>query len=155
LTYFPFKKCNNKPKDSFGSWGLLMKRRKQGRWQQGWWASNRDEGMATAMAMATATTWAMVTALRLAGDKEGKGKGGKGNGHGNEGGGQQRRQGWQGDDCDGNNEGNGNGNESGGQAMAIVTKRAMVTRMATTVVGDKEGNGNGSKSDGNGNKGGW
>ncbi len=58
-------------------------------------------------------------------------------------------------DSDGDEEGDGNGNEGGRQAMATVTKRAMVTAMGMTVLGNEVGNGTCSKSNGDIDKGDW
>jgi hypothetical protein len=86
-----------------------------------------------AMATVTAMTWVMATVTRLAGDKEGKGEGGKGDGNGDEGGGQRRGNG------DGGKSG-GNGDNGGRRAMAMATKRVMVT---VTRVGEVGGQQNG------------
>jgi hypothetical protein len=97
--------------------------------------SDGNEGgrrlMATrAMATVTATTWVMATVTRLVGDKVGKGEGGKGDGDGDEGGGRQRGNG------DGGKSG-GNGNNGGRQAMAMATKRVMVTATRVGEVGGR------------------
>ena len=97
--------------------------------------SDGNEGgrrlMATrAMAMVTATTWLMATVTRLAGDEEGKGEGGKGDGDGDEGGGRRS----------GNGDGgksDGDGDNSGRQAMAMATKRVMVTATRVGQVGGR------------------
>ncbi len=78
-------------------------------------------------------TWVMVTVTRLAGNEEGTDEGGKGDGDSDEGGGQQR----------GNGNGgksDGNGNNGGRRAMAMATKRVMVT---ATRVGEVGGQRNG------------
>ena len=75
----------------------------------------------------------MVTVTRLAGNEGGTDEGGKGDGDGDEGGGRQR----------GNGDGgksNGNGNNGGMRAMAMATKRVMVT---ATRVGEVGGRRNG------------
>ena len=74
----------------------------------------------------------MATVTRLAGDEEGKGEGGKADDDGDEGGG--RRSG-NGDKSD------GNGNNGGRGAMAMATKRVMVT---ATRVGEVGGRRNGA-----------
>jgi len=76
-----------------------------------------------AMATVTATTWLMATVTRLAGDEEGKGEGGKGDGDGDEGGGQRS--------------GNGDGDNCSRRAMAMVTKRVMVTATRVGKVGGR------------------
>jgi hypothetical protein len=85
-----------------------------------------------AMVTVTATTWVMATVMRLVGDKEGKGEGGKGDGDGDEGAGGRRR-------------GNGDGGKSGDngvngdrRAMAMVTKRVMVTATRVGEVGGRQ-----------------
>ncbi len=73
-----------------------------------------------AMASVTVTTWVMAMVTRLVGDEEGKGEGGKGNGDGDDGGRRRR----------GNGDGgksDGDGNNGGGRAMAMATKRVMLT----------------------------
>jgi len=85
------------------------------------------------MAMVTATMWLMVMVTRLAGDEEGKGEGGKGDGDGDAGGGRRS----------GNGDGgksDGDSNNSGRQAMAMATKRVMMT---ATRVGEVGGRRNG------------
>ena len=75
----------------------------------------------------------MVTVTRLMGDEEGKGEGGKGDGDGDEDGGRQS----------GNDDGDksdGDGDNGGRQAMAMATKRVMVT---ATRVGEVGGRRNG------------
>ncbi len=73
-----------------------------------------------AMVTVTVTTWLMAMVTRLAGNKEGKGEGGKGDGNGDEGGGRRS----------GNGDGgksDGDGDNGGRRAMAMATKRVMVT----------------------------
>ena len=88
--------------------------------------------MATrAMATVMAVMWLMAMVTRLAGDKEGKDEGGKGDGDGDEGG---RRQ-------SGNGNGgksNGNGNNGGRRAMAMATKRVMLTALRVGEVGGQQ-----------------
>ena len=95
--------------------------------------SNGNEGgrqltVTRAMAMVMVMTWLMAMVTRLAGDEEGKGEGGKGNGDGDEGGGRRS-----GNGDSGKND--GDGNNGGRRAMAMATKRVMVT--ATRVDGGK------------------
>ncbi len=87
-----------------------------------------------------------------------EGVGGKGNGDGNEGGGQQRGQGWHGPWRQ-QHRWHGNGDKDDGQAMATramgrakATMWMMVT--ATRLAGKEEGKGNGGRDDGNGDEGG-
>ena len=95
--------------------------------------SDGNEGgrrlMATrAMVTVTATMWLMVRVMRLAGDEEGKGEGGKGDGDSDEGDGRRT----------GNGDGgksNGDGNNGGRRAMAMATKRVMVTATRVGEVG--------------------
>ncbi len=87
-----------------------------------------------AMATVTAMTWLMATVTRLAGDEEGKGEGGKADDDGDEGGGRRS----------GNGDGgksDGNGDNGGRGAMAMATKRVMVT---ATRVGEVGGRRNGA-----------
>jgi len=86
-----------------------------------------------AMTTVTAMTWLMVMVMRLAGNKEGKGEGSKGNGNGDEGGGQRSGNGNSG-------KSNGDGDNGGRRAMAMATKRVMVT---ATRVGEVGGRRNG------------
>ena len=98
--------------------------------------SNGNEGgrrltVTRAMAMVTATTWLMAMVMRLAGDEEGKSEGGKGDGDGDEGGGRRS----------GNGDGgksNGDGNNGARRAMAMVTKRVMVTATGVGEVGGRQ-----------------
>ena len=83
-----------------------------------------------AMVTVMATTWVMAMVTRLAGNKEGKGEGGKGDGNGDEGGGRQRGNG------DGGKSG-GYGNNGGRRAMAMATKRVMVTATRVGEVGGR------------------
>ena len=84
-----------------------------------------------AMATVMATNWLMAMVTRLAGDEEGKGEGGKGDGDGDEGGGQRS----------GNGNGgksDGDGDNSGRRAMAMATKRVMVTATRVGEVGGQQ-----------------
>jgi len=81
----------------------------------------------------TATRWLKATVTRLAGDEEGKGEGGKGDGDDDEGGGRRRGNGDGGKSDD-------DGNNGGRRAMAMATKRVMVT---ATRVGEVGGRRNG------------
>ena len=84
-----------------------------------------------AMVTVMATTWLMAMVTRLAGNEEGKGKGGKGDGDGDEGGGQRS----------GNGDGgksDGDGNYGGRRAMAMATKRVMVTVTRLGEVGRRQ-----------------
>ena len=100
--------------------------------------SNGNEGgrrlkATRAMATVTATTWLIATVTKLEGNKEGKGEGGKGDGDGDEGGGRRS----------GNGDGgksDGVGDNDGRRAMAMATKRVIVT---ATSVGEVGGQRNG------------
>ena len=81
--------------------------------------------------MVMAMTWVMGTVTRLVGDKEGKGEGGKGDGEGDEGDGRQRGTG------DGGKSG-GDGNNGVRRAMAMATKRVMVTATRVGEVGGRQ-----------------
>ncbi len=83
------------------------------------------------LAMVTVKTWVMATVTRLVGGEEGKCEGGKGNGDGDEGGGRRR----------GNGNGgksDGDGDNGGGRAMAMATKRVMVTAARVGKVGGRQ-----------------
>ncbi len=86
--------------------------------------------MTRVMATVTATTWLMVTVTRLVGDKGGKGEGGKGDGDVDEGGGRRRGKGDSGKN-------DGDGDNGGRRAMAMATKRVMVTATRVGEVGGR------------------
>ena len=88
-----------------------------------------DRRLMAKRAMATAMTWVMVMVTMLVGDEEGKGEGAKGDGDGDEGGGQQRGNG------DGGGKSGGDSDKGVRQAMAMATKRVMVTATRVGEVG--------------------